>query len=1492
MAGAQSTVGRRWVAVLAVLAVLAPLTAAPPVRAQAPGPGDGQSDGVGPDGSVPSRGGSVVDDLALGELSRRPAGPVDRALAVAAAPAPPRVPGRLPGVLAEGGSRLAGPGRADTAAVVSAAVFAPGAPVAYVATGGTFPDALSGGPAAALGGGPLLLAGADLPDVTRRELERLRPQRIVVLGGTVAIPETVEAALRELAPTVERVAGGDRVATAAAVSARAFPDGAPAAYVATGANFPDALAGGPAATLDGSPLLLVGNEVPEATRTELERLAPERIVVLGGPDVVPAAVEQALGGLAPAVERVAGPDRFTTAAAVAERFDPAATGAAFLATAGDFPDALAGGAAAASYGAPLLLAAGPELPESTAAQLARLEPSSVVALGGETALPDAALTAAAAASAVEALPDQVVTAAEAGDLPALRDAVGDDPVVAYRAVRELLAHTPSYAGLAKGPTVTVAEGAGNAWDLAAVLVDLLQGGGTTARYATGRVTLPAEDATRWLGVGDAETAAEALRPTGGDVGVALDQGDPVPGEDLPLPEADPDDDEPAPEIVSVSVDHVWVEAQLDGEWVPLDAAFRRHQLFGGRNLVADAGLDPAAATDELLAARGDPAIVPPETDEALAAARVGPVDMDRVDALADTRRTAALEWLEAYEPDLSLTEVLGDARPIRSSVVPGAESLPADGAAGVERVDEVPDAARLFLRLQLGDIDEVLPLTEVTGRRLSVDFVPADDEEAAEVEEAGGTLLGMERGSVGLRARILLDGEVLVEAADDDRVSLASTEAFDVGYSLGRPPEGDEDFPEEDEEGPRDLGTSDYRVVGGGNYDLATATGVIPQQRVAASRDRLEAALADDGSMLTDERMGQQLHALGQVYFAGNSLSNEYLAGTSNALLAQGVAGALVGHDLVFDADELSDAPVAAGGFFIDVKRFGTGFYDRTGAPDFDPAPLRLTAGVVSSTLEHDLFQRGLGLPALSTMELLTEAAENERLLDITSDNAGALLSVPMSPFIKLGLTFHLAAGGGLVIPDGDQQLGGWDGTGWIAYSPEDGTASYSIAGGLLEGGASILDLLGLSPEQQEALLRSGAGYFIAFLDGFLLGDVNRAGYDDPFLELARLSGQILSGLLVFGDVRDILVSASRGDDVGLALALAGLIPGGELLRSVRYIDDVAETAVRRCSIVSSVEVPPPTRSVACGPNGLDLLRGAIGDDAGQALIRIGRRNGGQPVTLGTRSIGGVDDAVSARFRQGGLDVEDIYVPRSRTDEYLRGLGVDPADYAELSRTGALGDAVADGLARDRGWTRIDVDRGPNAPGLDRVYQKPDGTFVLVENKATIGTRATNAGRLRSTVDGRGQYELSDPWLTGRGPNVARPDNNALARSVASGKITQAQADELRAAILRGNYEREVIIVRTPPNGNSVTGSVGARTQLDGSDGGPPARVTVVELARPGSGTSALQAPGPDELPAPPAISPVARAGAATRAPRRPRGRPDARRAVSPGRRRQRPLPA
>ena len=268
---------------------------------------------------------------------------------------------------------------------LSAATYPPGVAVAYVATGLNFPDALAGAAAAGSQGAPILLVTPNsIPGATAIELTRLQPGRIVVLGASGVISNYVLSALAAYTTgTVTRIAGADRYATAAAISAATYAPGVAVTYVATGLNFPDALAGAAAAGSQGAPVLLVGtDEIPSATATELNRLQPGRIVILGAGGVVSANVANALQAFTTGtVTRLSGDNRYATAAAISAATYAPGVAIAYVATGANFPDALAGAAAAGWQGAPILLVTKDSIPAATAAELQRLNPGRVVILG-------------------------------------------------------------------------------------------------------------------------------------------------------------------------------------------------------------------------------------------------------------------------------------------------------------------------------------------------------------------------------------------------------------------------------------------------------------------------------------------------------------------------------------------------------------------------------------------------------------------------------------------------------------------------------------------------------------------------------------------------------------------------------------------------------------------------------------------------------------------------------------------------------------------------------------------------------------------------------------------------------------------------------------------------------------------------------------------------------------------------------------------------------
>lgn len=297
--------------------------------------------------------------------------------------------------------RVAGATRYATAVEASKNAYpADGSADAVVlATGRNWPDALGGAALAGAVDGPLLLCDTDaLPAVVAAEIERLGADTVYVLGGEAAVSADVYSAAGDLAGVedVVRIAGATRYQTAQQVAEAVHaidPAAASTVFVATGRNFPDALAASPVSAATRWPILLAD----PARGVELPAYVTDA-VMLGGTSVLPATLEAQLEGELGAsnVERWWGANRYATAVDVAEhavartslRYDDVT-----IATGERFPDALSGGVMAGRLGGVLLL--------TTTAAL-RTEPASVIAsnrdaiasawiMGGEAAVSQAAM---------------------------------------------------------------------------------------------------------------------------------------------------------------------------------------------------------------------------------------------------------------------------------------------------------------------------------------------------------------------------------------------------------------------------------------------------------------------------------------------------------------------------------------------------------------------------------------------------------------------------------------------------------------------------------------------------------------------------------------------------------------------------------------------------------------------------------------------------------------------------------------------------------------------------------------------------------------------------------------------------------------------------------------------------------------------------------------------------------------------------------------------
>jgi len=284
--------------------------------------------------------------------------------------------------------RVAGTDRYDTAIEVSQQAFPATADVVLVATGLNYPDALAAGPAAAALNGPLLLTDPDsLPTSVRDEIVRLKPAKIIVVGGTGAVSGSVYSALTPLAPSIERWAGTDRYDTSREIAKKAFlPGGASDIFIATGLNFPDALSAGAVGAGFGNPVLLVdgsASSVDQATLDALSDLGAINVLIAGGTGVVSSGIQTQLTAEVASVARLSGTSRYDTSFEIVNSASyPATVDRALIATGVNFPDALAGSAWAGKVQAPLFIVPGTCVPQPMIDKIVSLGVIQVTLIGG------------------------------------------------------------------------------------------------------------------------------------------------------------------------------------------------------------------------------------------------------------------------------------------------------------------------------------------------------------------------------------------------------------------------------------------------------------------------------------------------------------------------------------------------------------------------------------------------------------------------------------------------------------------------------------------------------------------------------------------------------------------------------------------------------------------------------------------------------------------------------------------------------------------------------------------------------------------------------------------------------------------------------------------------------------------------------------------------------------------------------------------------------
>jgi hypothetical protein len=564
----------------------------------------------------------------------------------------------------------------------------------------------------------------------------------------------------------------------------------------------------------------------------------------------------------------------------------------------------------------------------------------------------------------------------------------------------------------------------NAHDTASLLIALLRASGIQARYVTGVLELTPEFFNSVIG--DMPTLSPALTAasvSGWPHQVITDNSG----------------------TTHIRVAHVWVEAQLTSDYHPLDAALKPMKFTHPMDLQEITGLNDGDLTAKLASLT--------QFDSGIST--INGLDSVAADALFTSLSNKVLDQLPPPEAmdtpagEAQLKLVVGALEPVvrplpviplktSPSNIPLA-SPPGEIVSIFGRSETLPMGIRHTVTIGFPGIDgtskAIVPLDTLAGQRLTIDFGAAEDTDIATVAAAGG-LWSVPPRQVNLRPVLLLDGTPILTGQ-----SIPFTDFQPVEVNIFRP------------DGIQPTSARHFLRAGGVGAIVIDPVRVsasaldIETKRVKALRDDIRTIFSQN--FTGDKVIGEFLLGHGLSYFSVMDLVSKW---TANRLNVRELT-ARPGEALVSWQPVVTVEGITGGNLQIDVKEAGLMGVSRTGDPRQEAA-YGLAVGPLSSGLEDAVFESMLRIESVSATDLISRALRDSLPIRVAEgSSAPTIVSTLNQPQQIKDLVISAASDGFTVfVPQSQQTINSWTGTGWIQIR-QDGAFGFLLAGGL-HGGA------------------------------------------------------------------------------------------------------------------------------------------------------------------------------------------------------------------------------------------------------------------------------------------------------------------------------------------------------------------------------------------------------------------------------------------------------
>ncbi|MDL2310446.1 cell wall-binding repeat-containing protein [Peptostreptococcaceae bacterium OttesenSCG-928-C18] len=199
--------------------------------------------------------------------------------------------------IAGNAERISGVSRTHTAVKIAEKTreYSKSVDTAILVSSESYADALSSGPVSGNNTYPILFTSAGGIDEHTENFIKNNVNRVYIIGGTSSVSTEVGDFIRnKLGKNVKRIVGSNRYDTSIKIANEFFTK-TDTAYLATGTNFADALAGGAAGAKDIAPMYLVaGDNVSTSLKNNINSAGVSNAIILGGTSSVSKEFEYSL----------------------------------------------------------------------------------------------------------------------------------------------------------------------------------------------------------------------------------------------------------------------------------------------------------------------------------------------------------------------------------------------------------------------------------------------------------------------------------------------------------------------------------------------------------------------------------------------------------------------------------------------------------------------------------------------------------------------------------------------------------------------------------------------------------------------------------------------------------------------------------------------------------------------------------------------------------------------------------------------------------------------------------------------------------------------------------------------------------------------------------------------------------------------------------------------------------------------------------------------